>query len=128
MTVSLAHICAVIQLELARVSVLDAWDPFMEPYPVFRIIPAAPPATPAMRLKDLQTGLRGFLEIAVRDASDTWSKGPGHYVGVRDALQELVVAIREHDRRIGEVTEMMEGSSDGVLVHEDVATGRAKRA
>lgn len=87
---------------------------------MFRIIPAAPPATPAMRLKDLQTGLRGFLEIALRDASDTWSKGPGHYVGVRDALQELVVAIREHDRRLREVTDMLDGSGDGVITHGDL--------
>jgi hypothetical protein len=82
-------------------------------------LPPASPATPAMRLRDLQTGLRGYLTIALQDASATWSKGPGHYVGVRDALEELVVAIRAHDRQIGEVTAMLEGSGRGVILERN---------
>lgn len=91
---------------------------------MYRLIPPAPPATPAMRLKDLQTGLRGLMAIAIWEADATWNRGPGHYVGVREVLYELLGHVREHERRLTEVSAMIEGSGDGVITHEDLRHDR----
>lgn len=82
---------------------------------MFQIIQPAPPATPAMRLRDLRSGLRGYLILADKEATDAWAmKGPGRCLSIRDVLKDFVRYVEEHEMRLGELTEMLESSGSGV--------------
>lgn len=62
-----------------------------------------------MRLRDLRTGLRLHLTIVTEEEAETWGKGPGHYVGIREVLRDFMRVVREHETRLGELTEIVEG-------------------
>lgn len=83
-------------------------------------VPTADPPTMAMRLRDLETGLRGHRTIAVRDASEAWArKGPGRCLSIRDVLKDLVRHVEVHERRLGELTAALEGSTGGVVLERN---------
>lgn len=78
------------------------------------------PPTLAMRLRDLETGLRGHVALAHREAGDAWArKGTGRCLSIRDVLSDFLRRVEAHAMELGELTESIEGSSHGVILERN---------
>ena len=93
-------------------------DPF--PRAPARIIPPAAPANVPMQLRDLRLALRGRMAIARKDGEGAWAlKGPGRCLSLREVVNDLLVFLEAHERRLHEVTTKLEESSGGVILERN---------